>query len=432
MKILDPKKIERLIGPLPGQSEARAFSLMAVAAGVVLGALSLYYGFRGETLLGRPMGNDFVQFYAAGQAAGQHQPTLIYDTPYLVRLEHEAQPGMAPSQMLPFAYPPVVAQFFRPLVLMPYKSAYCAWLAFSIALYAFGLWLLFRDRLCASYRSTAVLLSLSTPIYMLETLIGGQLSVITFFAVALFVSLFEDRRLVLAGLALGLASYKPSLIAVPAAMMILGGSWRMLAGLGTSTVLMALASIATAGVDGFWLWIVRLRDFSSLATSSASSLRRIKYIDLNSFFAILLGANSAARVAAAAAISAAFAVLAWAWWRSRHERSHEVQRYLWAATLTWTLIINIYVAIYDAILLVPAAALVAHSLAGRSKQEQVVLQAWLMPLWLVPWLTQASAGYLRLQILTVVLAGFGYWALTLAQASQHKDFYQKASPRVLS
>jgi hypothetical protein len=35
-------------------------------------------------------------------------------------------------------------------------------------------------------------------------------------------------------------------------------------------------------------------------------------------------------------------------------------------------------------------------------------------LWLAPWLTQPAANYLRLQILTVVLAGFGYWVLTLA------------------
>jgi hypothetical protein len=60
---------------------------------------------------------------------------------------------------------------------------------------------------------------------------------------------------------------------------------------------------------------------------------------------------------------------------------------------------------------------VARSLTGRSKQEQTALQVWLIVLWLVPWLTQSWADYLRLQILTVVLAGFGYWALTLARAN---------------
>jgi hypothetical protein len=108
--------------------------------------------------------------------------------------------------------------------------------------------------------------------------------------------------------------------------------------------------------------------------------------------------------------------LGWTWWRTR-EKSHDIQRYVCGATLTWTLMINIYAPVYDTILLIPAGALVARSLYGRSKQEQAGLQVWLIALWLVPWLTQSWADYLRLQILTPVLAGFGYWALTLARDS---------------
>jgi hypothetical protein len=417
MRISFPAKIERIVGPLPGQGEARAVSLLTLTVGAVLCALSLYSGFHGETLLGRPMGNDFVQFYAAGQILNRHEPALIYDTPYLVRLEHKALPEMAPSEALPFAYPPAIAQLFRPLALLPYGWAFCVWLVFSMVVYASGLWLLFRDRLCASYRRTAFLLSLSAPAFMLETWMGGQISVLTFFAVVLFVSSFENRWLALAGLALGFASYKPSLIAVPAAAMILGGCWRMLGGLGIGTALMALASIATAGIDGVWLWVLRLRAFGSLATSNYAILPRTKYVDLNSFFAILLGGSAVARAVAAVSILAAFGILAWAWWQSRRQQAHETQRYLWAATLTWTLIINIYVPVYDTILLVPVAALVARSLAKRGQRERAELQVWLMLLWLVSWLTQPCAHYLRLQILTVVVAGFGYWALTLARAN---------------
>jgi uncharacterized membrane protein YhaH (DUF805 family) len=169
-------------------------------------------------------------------------------------------------------------------------------------------------------------------------------------------------------------------------------------------------------VDGLWLWIMRLRVFSAYATSNESILRRTKYVDLNSFFTVLLGASSPERAIATLATSAAFLILAWHWWRSRHQEAHEIQRYLWAATLTWTMMINIYVPVYDTIVLVPAAALVARSLADRGHREQMSLRVWLIILWLVPWLTQSWADYLRLQILTLVLAGFGYWALQLARA----------------
>jgi hypothetical protein len=59
---------------------------------------------------------------------------------------------------------------------------------------------------------------------------------------------------------------------------------------------------------------------------------------------------------------------------------------------------------------------VARSLSGQSKLKQAALQLWLPVLWLVSWLTQSWADYLRLQILTIALAGFGYWVLTLARA----------------
>jgi hypothetical protein len=215
-------------------------------------------------------------------------------------------------------------------------------------------------------------------------------------------------------LALGLATYKPSLVVIPAAMMIIGGCWRMLAGLSASSALMILGSFAAAGVNGFELWIARLRVFSAFATSNEAILRRTKYVDINSFFTILLGASSAERALATVVTAAAFLILAWTWWRCRLA-SHDAQRYLWGAALTWALMINVYAPVYDTILLVPAAALVASSVEGRGPLEQMSLQIWLIALWLVPWLTQSWADYLRLQILTPVMAGFGYWALKLAR-----------------
>jgi hypothetical protein len=299
-----PEKIQRLIGPLPGQREARAFSAFALIGGLVACGLSLYYGFRGDTFMGRPMGSDFVEFYAAGKLANQNRPALIYDIPEFSRLQHEVVPEMAATQMHVFGYPPVVSVLFRPFALLSYRWAYCAWLVFSLTLYASSLWLLFRTFLRESDRSTAFLLALSAPMYTLETWIGGQLSVLGFCAVVLFLCCFEKRWPLLAGLALGLATYKPSLVAIPAAAMILGGCWRMLAGLSVSSALVILGSIATAGVDGLWLWIMRLRVFSAYATSNEPILRRTKYVDLNSFFTVLLGASSLERALATIATSA--------------------------------------------------------------------------------------------------------------------------------
>ena len=106
----------------------------------------------------------------------------------------------------------------------------------------------------------------------------------------------------------------------------------MLAGLATSAAAVMLASIATAGMHGFWMWILRLRVFSLYATSSEAILRRTKYVDLNSFFTITAGAVASSierLIAAPLTTSAAFLILALslAGESSRTGRTRLPQRY---------------------------------------------------------------------------------------------------------
>src|SRR5271156_5399044 len=166
--------LERLIGPLPGEKEARAFGVCGIAIALIACALSLYFGFKGETFLGRPLGGDFVQFYAAGRILNQQEPAKLFDVPFLSEMEHASLPTMPETQMLIFGNAPCIAAIFRPLALLNYQQAYCVWLVISAAIYFTGLWMLIpRDR-------TALLLALATPMFTLETWIGGQVSVLAF------------------------------------------------------------------------------------------------------------------------------------------------------------------------------------------------------------------------------------------------------------
>lgn len=390
--------LERVIGPLPGEKEARAFGVCGIAIALIACALSLYYGFKGEAFLGRPLGGDFVQFYAAGRVLNQHQPERLFDPPYFSAVQHSILPTMASTQWLIFGNPPCIAALFRPLALLTYRQAYCVWLLFSAALYAAGLLILLHGR----WGNTALLLALSTPMFTLETWIGGQVSVFGFFIFAVCVRCFESQRYFLAGLVLGLAAYKPSLLAIPAAMFLAGRCWRMLAGVAISASLVIAACFAAAGVDGMKLWMSTLRVFRYMATDEQSILRRSKYVDLNSFFVVLGGLNIVTKTAAFLIVAGALLVLAWTWFRSGNDR-----RLLWAATIAATLILNVYVPVYDTPVLIPALVLVAATITGAQNRKE--LQAWILLFTLVPWLTQSAADFLRVQILTIVIAGFAYW-----------------------
>ena len=63
-------------------------SWMALVAAAVLCGLSIFYGFRGETFMGRPLGGDFVAFYVTGRILNEFQPSQIYDLDLEVKLQH--------------------------------------------------------------------------------------------------------------------------------------------------------------------------------------------------------------------------------------------------------------------------------------------------------------------------------------------------------
>lgn len=388
-------RLERLIGPLPGPREARAISVLALIAGAIVCALSIYYGSRGETFMGRPLGGDFVQFYAAGKILNSGQPAQIYDISTIVSTEHESLPSMSSTQMLLFGNAPYIALLFRPLALLPYTWAYGVWLIISLALYTAALAILFRT-------STPFLLALSSPMFLLETWIGGQISVVAFLAIALFVDHFRRGRFFLAGLSLAIAAYKPSLIAIPAAMLAIGACWRAVAGIATGSAIAVLLSLFTVGFDGIQRWLATLRTFSLLATGAEASIRRVKYVDLNSFFSILLGANAVTRACAFVAVAALLLWLARAWWMSRGGN----QETLVAATLAIMLAANFYVPVYDTIIVAAAAAIMAQHFSSNK-----AFRIWILLLYLTPSLTQSFAEFARVQLFTPLLAGFGLWIL---------------------
>ena len=53
-----------------------------------------------------------------------------------------------------------------------------------------------------------------------------------------------------------------------------------------------MASIATGGVKGGIAWLDTLKFYGQLATGSAAALRRIKYVDIGSFFHLVFGNSS--------------------------------------------------------------------------------------------------------------------------------------------
>ncbi len=215
-------------------------SLMAIAAAIIICAISLIRGFHGQTFMGRPLGGDFVEFYAIGTILNNFDASRIYDLKLAVDLQHSILPSMAQTQILVYGHAPYIALLFKPFALLPYQWAYVAWLGFSAALYLTGITVLFRATgIPAQHRTIGFLLAVSFMPFIFETWIGGQLSVIMFSLWVLFFYFRHKNRLLLAGLALGLGIFKPTLVALPLAMLIIGRRWRILQGFAAGAASMA-------------------------------------------------------------------------------------------------------------------------------------------------------------------------------------------------
>src|SRR5262249_39458080 len=105
----------------------------------------------------------------------------------------------------------------------------------------------------------------------------------------------------------------------------------------------------------------------------------------------------------------ALGLLAVAWWRL-DDRNDAYRHLVWASTLTWTVVANLYVGVYDSVLVVPAALLAAEALLRREGEAgpalPLGLQAWLILLYTVPWFSQHLARWGGVQPYTLVLLAF--------------------------
>jgi hypothetical protein len=113
-------------------------------------------------------------------------------------------------------------------------------------------------------------------------------------------------------------------------------------------------------------------------------------------------------VAVAGACAAAL-YLAWLWFEARRWGEQVPVAWLWAVTLTWTLVLNVYVPIYDCGLAVIAVIVTAPILLRDAPRIFIALCALLL---VSSYVTTLMATRFDFQAITVLLAALGTLQLT--------------------
>jgi hypothetical protein len=385
----------------------RLVALAILAMGVGLAIYTFATDRGGESATGIPWGADFAGFYVAGQLLDAGETARLYDRPLHAEYYHRLLPKLPKDEAIPYVHPPFVAGAMQALTRLPYTIAVWVWMAITLALYSTGVLLVVRHfPTLWPHRWLVLLLACSFQPFLFECWIGGQLSAVGFFSVALCFHFNKKQMPLLAGIALGLCFYKPTLLLLLLPMLLIGRQWLMLAGMTLTGLLYLALSLLMVGWDCTFSYVDVLLNFKQqAATGQEFVIRHWKYTDLNHFFKTLIPNIPQASTTHIGIVSVLIGMsLIPQWWRSRGFITDR----LWAATLLLIPIMNVYFGIYDVILIVQAA-IILNALEMEGGTPVRMDWKWcLLALFLVPWFTQYLARYYGLQLLTLVLMGCAY------------------------
>lgn len=281
----------------------RIAPIWVIAAGVFFCLDILRDTGKNLTAHGRPIGDDFVNFWSGAWLAWHGRAADIFNWPAY----HAFQQSIVGLDIGPYnySYSPVLLLLSAPLAALPYVPGLAAWIAASW--FAF-----FRALRLALPGRDALLLAAATPAVFVSAL-GGQNGCWTAALLGGGLSLLE-RRPAIAGLLFGLLIYKPHLgLLIPVALLA-GRQWRALCAASATTLVLIAASFALVGPA---VWTDYLRHADELRHMAVEDGVGAWHRTISLFvLARNLGADVPAAYAVQAAVAlAAAAIVALAWLR---------------------------------------------------------------------------------------------------------------------
>ena len=218
-----------------------------------------------------PTFGDFFAIWSYAKIASLHPATELYD--FVTLHARQVALGMSPAAQNPFPYPPTFILMLWPLSLVPYGVAYLAWMGGTFALF---MWAVAGT---CSRRMVCVLGAAVAPVSVIA-LDSGQSG---FLAAALMIGgiRLAGSRPVVAGVLIGLLSYKPQLgFLVPIALGC-AGLWGAFGVACVTVVGLAVAATMVFGWGVWPAWITMLPAYAEVFDRSNVQLQFMPTVTAN-------------------------------------------------------------------------------------------------------------------------------------------------------
>jgi hypothetical protein len=221
---------------------ARPVELTCIALAIANAVYLLASYVQGSWLVspsGAAIESDFVNVWAAGHLVLQGNPALAYDWPAHKAIE-ELAVGHSFTGYFGWHYPPMFLFFAATLALISYVGGYLTWVLVTFPAYVIVVRQIIGER-------GGVLLALAFPAILSNFIVGQN----GFLSAALIggALLTIERRPILAGIFVGLLTYKPHLGLLFPIALIAGAHWRVIASATVTALLIALASWLAFGTE---------------------------------------------------------------------------------------------------------------------------------------------------------------------------------------
>lgn len=357
---------------------------------------------------GTPLYTDFTTFYAAALQLRREPAENLY----IPRQMHQAELAAARAASdLPLSetqaraigyaawmYPPIAVMLAAPFGFVGYLWAYLGWLGSTLALYLIAMRQVLGRRGAWAYALAA------PPVFY--NAMYGQTGFLTAGLVGLGLANVA-RQPTLAGICIGLASFKPHFgILIPLAL-VAGGHWKPF-GVATITVVGAVAaSIALYGADPWYAYIGTLgHHFGGFAAGAFEWRAMVSVLAALRMGGLALEQAWTLQYVAAAAVALA---TVWAWRVAANDGDYRLAA---AALCAATLLAVPLAYTYDMVLAVPAAGWIWRDLrerGGTTAEYLLLAAAAVLALMLKP-----IAYKLGLQLgpgIPLVLLGLALWRL---------------------
>lgn len=335
---------------------------------------------------GKPIGADFVTFYAASRLAGEGRAVEVWDVAALHAVERATIGADIPA--FAWHYPPTFLAAVRPLASLPFLAAFALWVGLGV-----GAHVLVARRIAPDAATAGLALAFPG---CFQNVLQGQNGLYTAAAMGGGLWLL-DRRPFSAGLLLGLLTVKPQLAPLVALALLAGRCWRALGGFVVSAVLLAALATALFGVDAWRAFL----DNAAFAVRVLELPGELPWVRMPTVqvAAMLLGAPLPVARGLQAVVGAIAAGVLCAIWARRSPIAARATALVAASLLATPFAFDYDLALYA----IPVAFIGWEIRSGRGGGRALITAAWLAPLAL-PVIALATSVQLG-PVLSIALLG---------------------------